>query len=77
MGAYATGRASPASPHGASGLFFGGLTRLISYQCEGLRPANTMDADTCIAYADAMRAQADKWTLKRVKKLANQLRAPA
>ena len=36
-----------------------------------------MDADTCIAYADAMRAQADKWTLKRVKKLANQLRAGA
>ena len=33
--------------------------------------------EAAIAYADAMAAKADQWTLKRVKKLPNQLRAGA
>ena len=33
--------------------------------------------EAAIAYADAMAANADQWTLKRVKKLPNQLRAGA
>ena len=38
-------------------------------------PISAMEA--AIAYADAMAANADQWTLKRVKKLPNQLRAGA